>query len=1482
MVNNDKLQQLNTFVGGMDLDTADQYLDSKKYREAFNLRVVTDMDGTGGSLTNIEGVRYFQTIVTNLPAGYESPKVIQIDSVRKYGVVLVKAIKTSDKSENYFIFRFINKADLVEGEDGIPKLMFGPCPTSLGDNPSTVIRWEDDDNIKLYYADAINPVRVINVAPKVDATRPMTDDGSFSIYPTSTLTQPEFLSFGSGNLMTGVYQYGYQLFTRNGSETEVSPLTNPIQVASSPLNPASSSLVTGSAKGDRTNKSIRIRIPISDDSYNMIRIVSVFYSSTTDEPLIQVLREMSITDGAMEVSFQDVSNAGISMMTLEEFNMVTSVHFSPKVLETKNNYLFASDIQYRDQVFDVNYDARAYSGLLLNNSLTDTFVILRSAVGDTEYTTNLSDILTGKVVIPANHDCINPFTDLSKAYTSFIPTYTSGMDLTNAKCTYMYDNGFRVWGGKGLNVKWKFVVTELEEVSGQPASTGIYTRYGSPANTDAAARPFEGVWVANVKNDGGFVNKKFNALSSTITIPCNYSNQLIRSNCVSLQRDEVYRYGIVMYDKHRNATAVKWIADIRTPSAYQHGFETFISNSFTSFLASGTGRQSALVTRPLGIEFEVNNLPSEVVSYEIVRVRRTESDRATVTQGVLSNTLDPSKMPAFIEKGPVTKDHRFPTPMIHHNNRVDIPYNYSIQTQLPTYMAAFTAQPYTMTSPEICYNRTTLQSIIPSSGLNVEMLSYLFSATGKTDTTSAYASHNNITNSMWVGSAADVVFINRTVSYTPTGGSATNATVRVPGIQQIQAASSSLDTLDNYSVPAVRIFNLFEQSPTVTKNVNSSTNLPASSTATTGNSGTVGRVIFPSETTWSNYSNYLDFVAGVQSVDGTSSVSYVDWAASTIRMDNDLSGVSNVQGPNGRSIVFYANGLWSSASTVYIDVAASSPTLASTRLFTTYSTSALPEIYTQDASDTHYNNFPESCLGGILCNLRKSIIPYGGNDYQSRQFSTYVSQQAHQLRDTTLQYVFSGDTYIGVMRYIKNHWFSNKDADGNRISMRWRTTMMYQIPCESSINLSLQSGSTTNTYMQKEPSNVDSYFIQTVPMYVYNSVFSVESTVRLFVPETAFDEYNKHVDVRTYYSLKKSNDELVDSWTKFKPLNYLDVDSQYGSINNLRTFGTQLVFWQDNALGVFQVEDRSLIQDDSNTPLLLGTSGVMGRYDYVYTKNGMKEGHHGTDCQSDSTLYFFDYDKHELCAYSQNTVISLGKTHSVQSYIERISSSTSLQSPRPILTYDKRYNEIFATLSATESVIFNERINAFTGFYSLTPVFRVYFDGDVYFVKDNRLYKYNDNMVNNGFDDSALPISLNYLVNTQYQLTKVFDNIEFTGELVKDRISFDFTASYLKANRLPGSNLSMREYNYRGAIPRVVSTDQFANRMRGRVLYCTLRYDQVNFEGTRLITIINEEFMTTIVTEDNLITNRIQPIVGTDGSRFELPYIRTTFRVSKS
>lgn len=47
----------------------------------------------------------------------------------------------------------------------------------------------------------------------------------------------------------------------------------------------------------------------------------------------------------------------------------------------------------------------------------------------------------------------------------------------------------------------------------------------------------------------------------------------------------------------------------------------------------------------------------------------------------------------------------------------------------------------------------------------------------------------------------------------------------------------------------------------------------------------------------------------------------------------------------------------------------------------------------------------------------------------------------------------------------------------------------------------------------------------------------------------------------------------------------------------------------------------------------MGAGGVLTHYDYINTSNGMKS-NRGADAQSDTTLYWWDENKNEICAYA--------------------------------------------------------------------------------------------------------------------------------------------------------------------------------------------------------------------------------------------------------
>jgi hypothetical protein len=105
-----------------------------------------------------------------------------------------------------------------------------------------------------------------------------------------------------------------------------------------------------------------------------------------------------------------------------------------------------------------------------------------------------------------------------------------------------------LYGGKGINVSWRFTIAELAEDT-TPASYGfnyngttsnklygsIGTNNGTIKAYDSSAGQFQGVWLSNVAYDGSLVNRHFYKMQDNITTSNrNYSNPLIASNLKSL------------------------------------------------------------------------------------------------------------------------------------------------------------------------------------------------------------------------------------------------------------------------------------------------------------------------------------------------------------------------------------------------------------------------------------------------------------------------------------------------------------------------------------------------------------------------------------------------------------------------------------------------------------------------------------------------------------------------------------------------------------------------------------------------------------------------------------------------------------------------------------------------------------------------------------------------------------------------------------
>lgn len=338
-----------------------------------------------------------------------------------------------------------------------------------------------------------------------------------------------------------------------------------------------------------------------------------------------------------------------------------------------------------------------------------------------------------------------------------------------------------------------------------------------------------------------------------------------------------------------------------------------------------------------------------------------------------------------------------------------------------------------------------------------------------------------------------------------------------------------------------------------------------------------------------------------------------------------------------------------------------------------------------DVSDTAYR---------YLCNYIRNNWEsmHGGNTYISRSRNTYIAASSFLSTEDEYITVYGGDTFINYF----DHLSSTADLTQEKTSC-YAEVLLF--PVQSNYNLDLRNDTSykfslkvTNFPLSQETSGLQltadatpEEYDQEYDYYRYNTVYSQENTTISFFGKPIDELYalQDYFDTRVRSSDKKTNGESSDSWFLFRTNNYIDVDSQYGSLTSLNVYKDTLMFWQPHGFGVLSVNPRSLIQDDSGNSLVLGTGGVLDRYDYVSRTVG-------TSCKygvvaTDNSVYWVDDTQKEIMQYSSG----MRGSYNVQSGQNELSKTKGLSSYLKSLDYisdvvsvvDRVNNEVLFTIT---------------------------------------------------------------------------------------------------------------------------------------------------------------------------------------------------------
>ena len=1007
----------------------------------------------------------------------------------------------------------------------------------------------------------------------------------------------------------------------------------------------------------------------------------------------------------------------------------------------------------------------------------------------------------------------------------------------------------------GVDNKFKTIDTKAPSSGGNEA---FKTYEWNPEHWKNPVNP------ENFGGQGEYFKWEYDKKSVTLTA----NNEIVSGDDItSLRRGEVYRYGVILYDEYGHASSPKFVADIMIPPESEPGFElvTEFNNGQTTL-------------NRIGIKFSVVKDLSEfgVGGWEIVRCNRSYSDKINIFQGIAGLAQR------------MYKDSRDDFSHWRGESLTDTTHFSNLKSETRLYPGGFLSMQYykdawnaignttysdpgtlMFACPEFCYmsDDASNQLSYMKQNLAFQPVQYYNipvynnnglvsagSSTGKTvssfrlvndtqcfgNTTSRIKPDNDKNQSLWLE------------AWGPEGADPENM-VEFSDCTEIRYA----DNLD-----CIQYIAFYHIQPNSIYSINEQTVTPKPLAYIDAYS-----TVEVSDDQYKSFSRQ-DQLSFMNDTSIIKSDQFINWVASGI---DYLGYQGQLRNEIQEALSRTWHTLYDGESQHGFIIPYTTPGLVR---YAATGGKCLLFSAKDDQGFGYFSSGDENIFPICIGNIRNTHpVPYGGYSEQSKINSVYYGD-GNFTTGSELS-VFDGDTYLCMFTYNAAHGFI--DAKYWNIP---KLAVVYTVPIESSINLKARSGylymdktphDDLDVFVQDHPVSIEQFsnysaYVQTDYAYVYNAAYDALPSVVKYIPVYYNSIQTNNYDNRIHFTAAKENGELIDKWLQTDSNSYIDVDSKFGAITNLRLFKDRLMFWQEHAVGLLTVDEKTVITNDKGSDIILAdNSGVVKRYDYISTKYGMKKGQH-TDAQSDNALYWWDSDNKELLQYSGNGLVPLTKAHMVENYINERKESV-----KPHVGYYGDFDEIFANVRKSdgnngESLVFNEKLNAFTAVYKFDPIYSTSIGNALYLAKlgnvdnDAAMYRMSASDISSNtvlFDSPVYPL-VQYVVNNQSSFVKVFDiqtlggnfygggghgerstNQENVPELRNyprvtlngndtsslQPLTLSYTTPLRQSASVSGDRMTNREYDFRLDIPRNGDSQDWGDRLRGKTMQCTIKSD---------------------------------------------------------
>ena len=1386
--------QTNTFIKGMNLDTAKEFISSDQYIDALDVHINTDNGATAGALQPYIDLELFD--VEEL----EGHKILGTARGHKY--------IDGQKKECYIVLSHdgaqfalnVFNTDL----ENVWSIQTKNLQFTTDKNVKLVNLYEDSKKSRVYMSQEDAYIQVTNINGKAYEEQNTED---FSIFPKCGALPPfQFNAVVEGNKVAGKVQYAYQLFNADGKTTALSAISHMIPIGSE-LN------------GDLTEEGISIRVDNIPSGYEYIRIFELNYTNFSDLPRVYIKDEIKIPqpvnsaqqqDGntttvnpPITVVYEDTDDKFLSEYTLEQFQAIKSAQFKAGTIEIKDNRLFAANIT--ETTWDIEFDARVYQAD--ENGLT--------AYVKNGENVSLESIVSGSVKIPEEY-VYNPDTDVYKYNTHF------GKDL---------DTGEFPYGGAGVNVSYMYVrpllylapnVTKLYNDGSEYnvlSEEWLQNEYGSTDKFNILSDNVGNGWIRQTEE-----YKSGNIQHDVVNVT--YKDTYVCSNYVGFKQGEYYTFGIIFYNESNIPSPVHTIGTVRIPY-------------FTDWIFGGVedgSKYHDLVASTVGIRFKVDiadEIRNQVTAYEIVRVQKETQDRHVILQGVCSN---PIKYPNDVSGAGVSLGEHdvrcttYPTVSYQFTHM----YSYKTVDESSSKVLANQVQEcddtgFVLVSPEISINKQNINQYLKlaKSAKVINRLSSIMCSNGD-----FYANHDGevgpvfsrirfMTSPNKSYKIGDVEYYHEHKVGLPYMDGGNILGLQIVGIFSSVQSDLTLPKDNKYAILGYGLFKYYISSPVnydiEIDDIAFCGTIPIDQITSSTDHVIVKSLAFVNKTISKNYTESANSLSHQKSRLGI----HCNCAYAVVKGNNKIATSDSIQ--------MKLN--WQLDQNVC--------SLTNDKEADPIQSFKLSGVAVEEGTLIN-NEIQNKLVNNSRCTV--ALVDLCSNYVPKHSFNTlaqlsYTSTGQYSVVDQSKkqQYVncFGGDTYVCIHKELWTGF--GYDGQYTESQLAGKDSISIKYPVETRINLDRVAGPNfdtdpTNPMLSFEPSQLSLFGYQEYPLNAYNDAYSAKEYNKIFVTKGVYDVENQHIGNRIMASEVKSTGELTDSFQDFRIANYLDVDGQYGDITNLVKYNGRLYYLQSTAFGTVSVNERSLITDNNNAALLLGTGDVLQRYDYISTFDGTQNINDNSIVVSPSSLYWYDSQKHSYNVFNQGGLNSLSKVKNVQSYFNKLDKDTKVHSG-----YDNKYNELWVSSeSKSESIIYSEQIQAFVGRYSNDITHSITFGDFALALNSNKQFiKFGKCPTAHEYNKEPY---VEFVVNKDLTTPKTYDTLMFTDTLDNNTDTTWFATNF-NTNRQGDATINFGNSYKEGVYYVAVGRDSNRERMRDKTMTVKLTFGATEFSIPQVSTI---------------------------------------------